>query len=409
MGNKVSKSVKKQILNIAFLVFLVSVTIIILCLSNRELDFKTIGKFLVNCNPWFLAIAFGCMLAYILFEALSLHVICRTLGHKCKFRSSVVYSASDVYYSAITPSAAGGQPASAYYMVQDGMSGGSATFSLVFNLIAYTGAIIILGLAAFVINPAMFAQFGAFVKFLVIAGLVFQGLLLAFCIACMFCPRAILKCGNGIITLLHKMHIIKKVDKWRDRLQGVIDKYKGSLSILGKHRALFVIVLLFNIIQRAAQMLVTCFVCVAGTGEVSFIDIFIMQAYVTLGYNFVPLPGGVGAFEYLYLNIFTLRFDKTFILVAMMVTRVISYYISMIISGVITLTYHGILTRRKRAAAYAQEMRAQAIEPDCTDITATDVDCNQEVSDKSEQITDFANKERDDKQANAELENSDTE
>ncbi len=348
MGKKISKSVKKQLLNIAFLVLLVGITLVILCLSNRELDFKSIADFLVSSNPWFLAVAFGCMLAYILFEALSLHVICRTLGHKCKFRSSVVYSASDVYYSAITPSAAGGQPASAYYMVQDGMPGGSATFALVFNLIAYTGAVIVLGLAAFIINPVMFVGFGAFVKFLVLAGLVFQSLLLAFCIMCMFCPGFIYKCGSGIITLLHKIRIIKKADKWRGRLQGVIDKYKGCLSALREHRALFAIVLLFNIIQRASQMLVTCFVCMAGRNDVPFLEILVMQAYVTLGYNFIPLPGGVGAFEFLYLHIFILRYDKAFILVAMMITRVISYYISMALSGVFTLTYHGMLMRRKR-------------------------------------------------------------
>ena len=67
-----------------------------------------------------------------------------------------------------------------------------------------------------------------------------------------------------------------------------------------------------------------------------------------MGYNSIPLPGGVGAFEYLYLNIYTLRFDNTFIVVAMMVTRVISYYLCMALSGVVTLVYHIRLMKRKR-------------------------------------------------------------
>lgn len=347
MGKGLAKSTKKQILNIAVLVVLVAVTLIILFTSNRELNFRSIADFLRRSNIWLLIAAFACMLGYILFEAVSLHLINRTLGHKSKFRSSVVYSTADVYYSAITPSSSGGQPASAFYMVRDGIPTGTATFSLVFNLIAYTGAIILLGCTAFVLQPHMFGKFATFAKVLIILGIVAQLLLLGFFIACMLWHSAVRKCGNGLITLLCKMHIIRKEEKWRGRLNGVIEKYAGSLAALKSHRALFVIVLLLNVLQRAVQMLIPCLVCTAVTREVPFWEIFAMQAFVTLGYNSVPLPGGVGAFEYLYLQIYSLRFETSFILAAMMVTRVISYYISMALSGVITLVYHGVHIRRK--------------------------------------------------------------
>lgn len=348
MKRKLAKGAKKQIINLIILLALVAITLVILFLSNRELDFVSIRDFLRDSNPIFLVVAFACMLGYILFEALSLHVISRAFGHKCKFRKSVVYSAADVYYSAITPSAAGGQPASAYYMVQDGMSAGTATFSLVFNLIAYTGAIIVLGAVAFAIRSAMFLQFRFLVKFLIILGIAVQFLLLTFFTACMFCHRAVLKCGNAFITFFKKIKIVKKEEKWRDKLTGAVEKYKGCLSALREHRALFVIVLLFNIMQRASQILITCFVCKSVSNETSFLMIFAMQAFVTLGYNSVPLPGGVGAFEYMYLNVYCVCFEDSFIIAAMMVTRTISYYISLLISGAITLAEHGRLVRRKK-------------------------------------------------------------
>ncbi len=349
MRRKLTKGAKKQIINLIVLLALIAVTLVILFLSNRELDFGSIWDFLRASNPLFLILAFVCMLGYILFEALSLHVISRAFGHKCKFRKSVVYSAADVYYSAITPSAAGGQPASAYYMVQDGMSAGTATFSLVFNLIAYTGAIIVLGAAAFAIRPAMFLQFGFLVKLLIILGIAVQCLLLAFFTACMFCHRAVLKCGNAFITFFIKIKLIKKEEKWRGKLTGAVEKYKSCLSALREHRALFIAVLLFNIMQRASQMLVTCFVCTSVNIDTSFLTILALQAFVTLGYNSVPLPGGVGAFEYMYMNVYCVCFEDSFIVVAMMVTRTISYYLSLIISGVITLAEHGRLVRRKKA------------------------------------------------------------
>ena len=73
-----------------------------------------------------------------------------------------------------------------------------------------------------------------------------------------------------------------------------------------------------------------------------------MQAFVTLGYNSIPLPGGVGAYEYLFLRIYALSFEQAFVLSAMMVTRAISYYLSLIVSGVYTLTYHIVLMKKTR-------------------------------------------------------------
>ncbi len=347
MGRKISKSIKKQILNIVFLLLLISVTLVILFLSNRELDFVSIGDFFARSRPWYIVAAFACMFGYIFFEALSLFIICRTLKHKCSPFSAFVYASADVYYSAITPSAAGGQPASAYYMSRDGMSGGAATFALILNIIGYTAAIIILGAAAFIINSAMFADFASFTKILIIVGAVIQLVLLAFFIACMFCSRAMLKCGNGIISLLGKIRIVKDIEKWRGKWSGAIERYRGSFSVIKKHGWLFPVVIFINVLQRASQILITCFVCKAVVADVPFIDIVVMQTYVTLGYNSIPLPGGVGAFEYIYLQVFTLRFDKAFLIVAMMVTRAISYYISLIFSGIATISYHYAIGRRK--------------------------------------------------------------
>lgn len=348
MGKGLSKNTKKQLINILFLAVLIGVTLFILFTSNRELNFENIKDFILRCNPWLIVAAFVCMLLFIAFEGLSLHLTSRRLGYKPKLFSSMVYSSADIYYSAITPSASGGQPASAYYMVKDGMDAGATTFTLVFNLIAYTAAILVIGVLAFIFRPRMFPHFEFFVKFLIIAGIVLQTLLLGFFIACMWCHKAVLKAGNGLISLLARMKIVKNTEKWRGKLTDEVEKYRLSFMEIRKHRALFFQALLLNVAQRVSQVLITCFVCTAADPDASFVDLFAMQAFVLLGYNSIPLPGGVGAFEYLYLNIYTLRFDNTFIVVAMMVTRVISYYLCMALSGVVTLVYHIRLMKRKR-------------------------------------------------------------
>ncbi len=355
MKKEISKRAKKQILNITFLLVLVGITLFILLRSNRELNYENIRDFVLGCNPFLIALAFICMLLFIGFEGFSLHLISRRLGYKNKLLSSMAYSSADVYYSAITPSASGGQPASAYYMVKDGIDPGATTFTLVFNLIAYTAAILVIGATAFLLRPRMFPEFEGFIKFLVVAGIVAQFLLLAFFIACMRCHGAVLKCGNGLISLLKRMKIVKNDGKWRKKLADEVEKYRLSFLEIKKHRALFFEALLLNIAQRVSQVLVTCFVCLAANPEISFPDVFAMQAFVLIGYNSVPLPGGVGAFEYLYLHIYGLRFETTFILAAMMVTRVISYYICIAVSGAVTLSYHVRVMKRKKQEENIEE------------------------------------------------------
>jgi len=354
--SKISKRAKKQILNILFLVVLIGITVTVVFVS-QDINLHDVITFTKNCNPWYIVAALGGLLGYILFEALSLHIIARKLGHKSKAVSSVAYSTSDLYYSAITPSASGGQPASAFYMMRDGMSGGTAGFTVLFNIISYTVATILVGLFALAAQPQMFSQIGHWLaKTLVIFGFVVQFLLLALLLLCFFRARVIRKIGNFGITVLSKMKIIKKPDKWRTRLDNMVDKYRSCRGVIKQHPMLFFVALLLNTAQRVSQTLIPCFVIMASPQsvdyDVSFLRLFCMQAYVMIGYNSIPLPGGTGAYEYLYPNVFGIGgYDMKFILSAMMVSRAISYYICMIVCGVYTLVYHAVTLKNIKGDA----------------------------------------------------------
>lgn len=368
MAKKLSKRAKKQLINIAVLVTLIAVTLVVVFVS-QDFNLHDIGDFLSRCNPWYIVAAFGGMLGYIIFEAISLHVIARKLGHKSKFTASMAYSTSDLYYSAITPSASGGQPASAFYMVRDGMSGGTAGFTVLFNIITYTVATILVGLFAVVARPAMFPQIGHwFAKTLIIVGFVIQLLLLALLLLCLFRSRVILKIGNWGISFLNKIRIVKKPDKWRAKLDNVVVKYRSCRGVMKQHPMLFVTALLLNIAQRVSQTLIPCFVCFAVDPSLDFLDMFCMQAYVLIGYNSIPLPGGTGAYEYLYPNVFGVAgINMTFILSAMMVSRAISYYACMIVCGLYTLVYHAVGLKNIKADENAT---AEAIRNGELDITS---------------------------------------
>ena len=102
---------------------------------NQSFRFADFVAALKSANPGFLLCAVASAFGFLLFEAAALTVCCRMLGAACPLRKSVVYSAADLYFSAITPSASGGQPASAYLMLGDGISVPVAAAALLANLV----------------------------------------------------------------------------------------------------------------------------------------------------------------------------------------------------------------------------------------------------------------------------------
>ncbi len=351
MEKKVSKSVKKQLLNIGFLVILIAVTVIVI-FTATDISMSKIFSFLGECNPWWIVGAVGLMVASVIFEAISLHFIMHGLGSRPNFYQSTCYTSADLYYSAITPSGTGGQPASIYYMVKDGIEAGKASFGLVFNLTAYTLSIIVIGVVSFAVRPGIFMEVGEwFPQLLIIVGCVIQGLLLAFFIGCMFWGNAVKKAGNGIISLLTKIHIVKKPEKWREKLDHEVNNYKGCLYEIKNHPGMSFINVFANLGQRVCHVLIPVFVILAAQPEADFWGLFACSALIIIGYNSIPLPGGVGVYEFLYVSIYATAGlgDKTFVLAALMVSRFISFYMIMILCGLYTLIYHIQVMHRPQA------------------------------------------------------------
>ena len=343
-----NKKVRKHLFNILFVLVLLGLTVFILIKSNKELSWADVQAFFSNCNPAYIVLAVCGMLVFLLAEAWSLKNIAKKFGYKTKFVSAFAYSSADAYYSALTPSATGGQPASAYYMVKDGIDAGSTTFILVFNLLGYTAAIFVLGVAAFVISLFTstggwaFLDFSVLSKVFIIVGVVMQVFLIWLFVACLKHPGAVLKTGGALIALLAKLKFSKKPEILREKLSAMVEKYRYCGEQIKKHRNLFLQTLLLNVLQRGAQVAITAFVFKAAKPQTDMLHVFALQCFVLLGYNSMPLPGGSGVFELLYLNVFSTVafFDKPFLVVAVMVTRVISYYGCLIFSGIFTLVYH---------------------------------------------------------------------
>ena len=125
-----SKSAKSKLLWSLAFVLIAALTIFAIT-SQGGFSIEEFSEFLSSLDPFWVVMAFIAMLCFILFEGLAIITIVRSLGYKKHIGHGYIYASGDIYFSAITPSASGGQPASAFFMMKDGIPGATVTVALV--------------------------------------------------------------------------------------------------------------------------------------------------------------------------------------------------------------------------------------------------------------------------------------
>lgn len=303
-----------------------------------------------SSHIWLLPAAL-CMTAFIYFEGRSLVSILRTLGYPAKKRQGFLYAAADIYFSSITPSATGGQPASAYFMYKDGVTAIEVTVSLILNLTMYTLALVTLGLFSIIFFPGIFLEFNLASRIMILIGILIMILLTAFFIILLKHQKLIIKLGSVIISLLRKLHFKNLAEKFHNKMDTAIENYNECVITLAGKKKLLLKTYLLNLLQRASQILVTVFCFYALHGNLSDgLKVFAVQTYVVLGSNFIPVPGAVGISEFIMYFGYMMFFNEEAACSLAILSRGITFYTCSIISIItVILGYILIHNRQKKS------------------------------------------------------------
>ncbi len=295
-----------------------------------------------------LLLAITGMFGFIFFEGAALTVIVRSLGYPAKHRRGFVYSAADIYFSAITPSASGGQPASAFFMIRDGIPATAVMAALLLNLIMYTMAIITIGLFTILLFPKIFLRFSPFGRFFILIGIfTLTGLAIVFYLL-LRRQKLLKKLALGIASVLDKLHCHRLAGKIHLKLDQALDEYSQCVDLLFDKKSMLVQTYLLNLCQRLSQLLVTLSVFWAMGGSLSALpELFATQVYVVLGSNSMPVPGAMGVADYLMLNGYMALMEKASAYQLEILGRGISFYACMILSMITTGIGYLLLRKHK--------------------------------------------------------------
>lgn len=318
---------------VSFLIAIASIVAVIW--QSRTFKLRDFFDFVRTANGWYIAAAVVCMLLFIFFEGEALRVILKAFGQKTSHKSAAFYSATDIYFSAITPSATGGQPASALMMIRDGIPGSTVTIALLANIVMYTSSILVLGIAAFFIYPEAFLNFGRISRILVYVGIAAQFFLLLFFVLLLSNEKLLRRLAIGLIRFAGKLHIVRRVDKRVEKVSVSLDNYARDVQALRGKRAMLFKVFLLNVAQRASQIAVTAFVFLASGGGISgAIKIFALQCYVVLGASFVPIPGAMGVTDFLMLDAFGTMLSSEAATSLELLSRTLSFYCCILLCAI---------------------------------------------------------------------------
>lgn len=281
-------------------------------------------------------------------ESVIIWYMMRTFGIFLKKRICFLFSSIGFFFSCITPSASGGQPMQIYYMKKEKIPIPVSTVILMVVTITYKLVLVVTGLGILLFGCSLRQRYLGQVLPVYYLGLLLNVLCVGFMTVLLFHPVLVERLLTNGLGFMEKLRIMKRRKARREKLLKAMDVYRETAKYLRLHKAVIIVVLFVTFIQRFLLFGVTWTVYKAfhmsgvGAGE-----LILLQAAISVAVDMLPLPGGMGISESLFLKIFYPVFG-TFLLPAMVLSRGIGYYSQLFISAVFTMAAQFYYTLRSR-------------------------------------------------------------
>lgn len=270
-------------------------------------------------------------------ESIIIWYMMRSSGIQLKKRTCFLFSSVGFFFSCITPSASGGQPMQIYYMKKEKITIPVSTVILMIVTITYKLVLVVIGIGIAIFGRGFLHKYLEGILPVFYLGLALNIFCVTFMTILVFHPllaKAIMVKG---MKLLERLHLVKKKDGRLKKLEDSMDTYRNTAAYLKNNPFVIVKVIGITFIQRMALFAVTWFVYQAfGLHGTGFWEILFLQAVISVSVDMLPLPGGMGISETLFLNIFSPVFGGL-LLPGMVLSRGLGYYGELLISAAFTV------------------------------------------------------------------------
>ena len=172
---------------------------------------------------------------------------------------------------------------------------------------------------------------------LVYLGLILNVVFIAILLTAVFHPGVIQTAMRLLMGLLRKLRVFRDYEKVMTRVQDALAHYHDTAAFFKREPKIIAVVFFITLVQRFCLFSVVWFTYQAfGLSGESAISMILLYAMISVAVDMLPLPGGMGISETLFLSIFEPIFGPELVLPGMIVCRGISYYTQLLISGIMT-------------------------------------------------------------------------
>lgn len=321
---------RKYVGSVLFLCLLIGITIYVLVENN---DMRAVAAAMVRADQrWILA---GVVTA-LFFVAAEGSIICyllRAIGQNVPLLKCVSWSFIGFFFSGITPSATGGQPAQLFYMKKAGLPLTDSTPVLMVVAVLYKFVLAVLGLFI-----AIFChkQLGAYFQgyyWLFYLGIGLNAVLVIILLWVMVTPVWAEKAALFLEGLLVKIKLLHPKEERKERLREAVARYGMVVRFFQQNPRKIVVATGMTLVQRSSLFFLTWLIYRAmGLEGVSLIWIMVLQATVYIAVDMLPFPGSAGISELVYAAVFASVFSGSDLAASMCISRGISFYLVLLVS-----------------------------------------------------------------------------
>ena len=304
-------------------------------------ELSDIIKDLKNADDIWLLAGLGLTFCFVAGESCIIHFLLRVCRQKVKLTSCLKYSFIGFFFSYITPSSSGGQPAQMYYMKKDGVGFSSLIMLLV--TIAYKSVLVILGLILLIFNFDAISEHGDRLAFLITLGFVLNIAFIAGLAFIVARPDWARRAGITILNKLTDWKIVKEKnhEKLVEKINRICDTYVIGSKYVKENAVTVAKVFVMTLMQRLCLFAVTWVIYKSyGLSGVSLYDIVTMQVMIAIAVEMLPLPGAAGVTEGSFMLVFGAIFGEGYVKPALLLSRGLTFYAVLIVGGIVTFIAH---------------------------------------------------------------------
>ena len=338
MNNTQGKHYGKSLLFIA-------ATFLVLCVwLLREYSLPKLWELILGVRPGWILAAVGLMVLYWLLEAGGLHLAVRRFAPDQQPGTTFCATMIGQFFNCITPFSSGGQPMQAFYLMKRGMALSFASCSLMIKFIVYQFVLTIYSAITLFLCFKTFTSEISAVGWLAFVGFGVNILVITALLCLGFFRGPAEKFLYGIVSLLKKLRIIgqEKAERANARIAKELEEfYEGFAQIRGDIGGILKISLLTAVQLTAFFLIPLCIFYAFGLGRVDILLMICAGAFVLNFTSFIPLPGAAAGAEIGFHTVFGLFFPTRFLSLAILLWRLLTFYLPILVGGIFTATAGG--------------------------------------------------------------------